>query len=378
MRHLNFTKWAPPKHCGDDWKKCVIDITKPFDPVDYIFEISGVPRLLQRGNITLLKGDAGCGKSAAGLLFMASMLSRDFGHLRATKDDFKMLWIDTEQAPATLGAKAQAVATMSDMSLSEVQKRVTVASVLSFSAAERLEYTCSMIEKMRPDFVLIDGVKDLCDNFNEVEPSEKTVNKILQVTVENNATTVAVIHTNKSDGNARGHIGAILEQKATEVYYLTKSGNTCCMEATKDRNGNNNHIAFDFHSNYTLSLIPPEYEPTPAELSRKLMQQVFGDDVIEDTEFKLSGPDMIKKICEIENVERSTANKRIKNAVALHVLEKTKMPGVKCYFYKLLALPANADFAGICDDDTPNDTPNDTPTKTAPEGLRQEEPKNRI
>ena len=64
MRHLNFTKWAPPKHCGDDWKKCIIDITKPFDPVDYIFKISGVPRLLQRGNITVLKGEAGCGKSA--------------------------------------------------------------------------------------------------------------------------------------------------------------------------------------------------------------------------------------------------------------------------------------------------------------------------
>ncbi len=373
MRHLNFTKWAPPKHCGDDWKKCIIDITKPFDPVDYIFKISGVPRLLQRGNITVLKGEAGCGKSAFGLSFMASMLSRKSGYLRATRNDFKILWIDTEQSPATLGAKAQAVATMSGLSLSEVQKRVTVASVLPFAANQRLEYACDMAAEFRPDFIFVDGVKDLCTDFNDVAASEIVAGSLMKMASETGAAVVTVIHTNKSDEHARGHLGAILEQKAAEVYMITKNptrDGDARMIADKDRNGNNNCVCLEFHENYTVSLFSPTEEADKASNERypmllDAMAVVYNSkkvDVMLSRELK-------EAMAEISNCSARCAEPLIKEAVQMHILER--LGRGRSTSYKRVKFTAEEDFADICDDDTPNDTP----TKTAPEGLRQEEPK---
>lgn len=79
------------------------------------------------------------------------------------------------------------------------------------------------IVAFKPDFVLIDGIRDLGNDFNNVEESTKIINEILALSSEYRCAIMNVIHQNKGkDDTPRGHLGTELMNKCSDGYYVAR------------------------------------------------------------------------------------------------------------------------------------------------------------
>lgn len=74
-------------------------------------------------------------------------------------------------------------------------------------------------------YVVIDGIVDLLYDFNNQEESAKLIQWIMSITAMYKVHITLIIHQNKADGNARGHLGTMLTQKAETVLEIEKDAN---------------------------------------------------------------------------------------------------------------------------------------------------------
>jgi hypothetical protein len=68
-------------------------------------------------------------------------------------------------------------------------------------------------EKIKIDLICIDGVVDICENFNENVAASKTSQDIMTWSDRTQASIYGVLHTNKTGGEVRGHLGTELSNK---------------------------------------------------------------------------------------------------------------------------------------------------------------------
>ena len=70
--------------------------------------------------------------------------------------------------------------------------------------------------------VVIDGIRDLMHDINSSTEATKLVGDLMQWTGEQNIHIQTVLHLNKGDDNARGHIGTELNNKAESVLLIAR------------------------------------------------------------------------------------------------------------------------------------------------------------
>ena len=86
---------------------------------------------------------------------------------------------------------------------------------------ELIEYAIYNTENL--GIVFIDGIKDLITSINDEEQATMIVSKLMKWSEERNILITTVLHQNKGDNNARGHIGTELNNKAETVLSISKS-----------------------------------------------------------------------------------------------------------------------------------------------------------
>ena len=131
-------------------------------------------------------------------------------------------------------------------------ENVDVYSLRKFNYKERGE----MIEKIIYDtpklgFVAIDGIRDLVTSINDEEQATIISTKLLKWTEELNIHIVTVLHQNKGDNNARGHLGTEMINKAETVLSVTPSKqheNVAVVESVQSRNIECKSFAFEIDS----------------------------------------------------------------------------------------------------------------------------------
>jgi archaellum biogenesis ATPase FlaH len=64
-----------------------------------------------------------------------------------------------------------------------------------------------------PAFIVIDGIVDLCRDFNNEKDSAETMQRLLEWTDETGALLITVLHLTKGNGFMRGHLGTALQNK---------------------------------------------------------------------------------------------------------------------------------------------------------------------
>jgi hypothetical protein len=74
--------------------------------------------------------------------------------------------------------------------------------------------------------IVIDGVRDLLTNINDPEQATEITTWIEQLTIKHGLHVINVLHLNKSDNNARGHLGTELLNKAEITIELEKDFTT--------------------------------------------------------------------------------------------------------------------------------------------------------
>lgn len=156
----------------------------------------------------------------------------------------KILYVDTEQSPYHCQKVMRRIVRMARMPLDEEPENLEFLSLRRHTPEIRI----AIVEKAIYDteglgLVIIDGIRDMVYDINSPSESTKIISKLMQWTDEQQIHIHTILHQNKADENARGHIGTELNNKAETVLEVAKDkldSNVSTVQAVHIR-------AMDFH-----------------------------------------------------------------------------------------------------------------------------------
>lgn len=147
------------------------------------------------------------------------ILNRFKSYLPPDKND--VIYFDTEQSKYYVQKAVKRICTQVNQ---PEPTNLHAFHLRSLAPSERLHFIENEIySNDKIGFVVIDGIKDLVTSINDESEATMIASKLLKWTEERNIYVLTVLHQNKSDTNARGHIGTELINKAQTVLSVTKS-----------------------------------------------------------------------------------------------------------------------------------------------------------
>jgi hypothetical protein len=224
---------------------------------------NGYSTLGTLGNFSLIIGKAKSRKSFYINIAILTAISEDL-ILNLFKNDLpqeqnEVLYFDTEQGKYHVQLALKRICKQANI---EEPTNLHVYHLRSKTPAERLELIeYAIYNNDKIGIVFIDGIKDLVTSINDEAEATMIASKLLKWTEERNIHIVTVLHQNKSDNNARGHIGTELINKAETVLSITKSesdSNISIVEPQQCRNIEPEIFAFEIIDG--LPVIVENYE----------------------------------------------------------------------------------------------------------------------
>jgi hypothetical protein len=179
--------------------------------------------LFTLGNISTTIGKAKSRKTGFVKLLIRAMLESGLNHIFYNCDNSNrpFVLIDTEQSKYDVWRVAKDICSMAQ--LSKHPERFYVYRLRPFSPSIRIAMIETILYELNPVFVVIDGVRDLVTDINNPEQATETTGKLMQYSDELNCHIHTIIHMNKGDLSARGHIGTEIINKSETVISATKS-----------------------------------------------------------------------------------------------------------------------------------------------------------
>lgn len=100
---------------------------------------------------------------------------------------------------------------------------LTIFALRPFNTEERINIIEKVLYSDKWSFAIIDGVRDLVTDINNPDQATRISNLLLKWSAERNIHIMCIIHQNKADKNARGHIGSEVVNKSETVISISKS-----------------------------------------------------------------------------------------------------------------------------------------------------------
>ena len=131
---------------------------------------------------------------------------------------------DTDNTDSTHSCQAQpvpkALSEISEISVCDLDSTLFAYNLRGLGFEKRREMTEAAVRTVKPDIVIIDGIKDLITDINDAVQATQIMEHLMALAQRYNCCIVNVLHQNKSeaDRNMRGSIGTELTNKAFEVY----------------------------------------------------------------------------------------------------------------------------------------------------------------
>ena len=218
-------------------EKCFIDRDTQLIEQKHLLEINGV-KCFPRGDLIALSGKEKCGKTTACRILATALLKGEYDGMRALEENLRILWIDTEQARISTRTVSRGIDMMCDFRPTADQIRFLNLREWGDKPSMRIVLQV-MFDSFRPDFVILDGIRDFIDDFNDVRESADIVLEVMRLSSGVSAeeakekklherlpcSIACILHQNKpkDDNNMRGHLGTELANKAGEVWESTRS-----------------------------------------------------------------------------------------------------------------------------------------------------------
>lgn len=226
----------------------ILDLSLPTNEPKFMFSIGGVPTIPQ-GELVGIKGRAKMGKSQFEYYLIAIMLASASGSVKPLQDRYKILLFDTEQSQASLKKCCQRALNFAGLPPDKNNDCFLPFFMRPLSIEERRKVIADAVEAEKPDIVFIDGVRDLLQDFNNLDQSNDLIQWLLSLTAEYGCTIVSVLHQNKAkdDGNMRGHLGTELLNKLTDCFEVSKKDGKFIVSCTDSRNVPCGDLAFSIN-----------------------------------------------------------------------------------------------------------------------------------
>ncbi len=180
------------------------------------------------GNISLLIGKAKQGKTFAVSMALAAAINQN-GIFQDTliaslpADQKQVLFFDTEQGDYHVLRVVKRICALLDVPEPANLKVYALRRYPPDKRRSMVEYAIYNTENV--GLVVIDGIRDLVTSINDEEQATSIASDLLRWTAEKNIHIQTVLHMNKGDQNARGHIGTELQNKAETVISIGKDPN---------------------------------------------------------------------------------------------------------------------------------------------------------
>ncbi|MFO8065953.1 MAG: BT4734/BF3469 family protein [Bacteroidales bacterium] len=188
-------------------KNAKIDLTEEIpEPPTILFE--GDQIFATKGNISTIIGKAKSKKSFLVTLKAAEYLQNNSG---------KLLFFDTEQSKyhvQKVGLRLQKMGNVSNLQLFALRP---------LNTDKRIEVIEHAIYNTKDaELVIIDGIRDLINDINDPQDATKISDLLLRWTNDTDVHIINILHQNKGDTNARGHVGTELVNKSETVASVKK------------------------------------------------------------------------------------------------------------------------------------------------------------
>jgi len=135
----------------------------------------------------------------------------------------KILYVDTEQSPYHCQKVMKRIVRMAGLPLNEEPKNLEFLTLRRHTPEIRIAIVEEAIYHTENlGLVIIDGIRDMVYDINSPSESTKIISKLMQWTDERQIHIHTILHQNKADENARGHIGTELNNKAETVLEVAK------------------------------------------------------------------------------------------------------------------------------------------------------------
>ena len=202
----------------------------------HLLQIGGIG-CFPRGDLVAISGKEKCGKTTDCRIMISALLKGEYMGVKALERNVRVLWIDTEQANLSSRAVCRGIELMTGFELPD--DRVFYFAFREYPDQDELTLLmCALFDRFAPDIAIIDGIRDLIPDFNDVVESSKIVHLCMDLASGVNAEKAredglnvrppccvcCILHQNKpkDDNNMRGHLGTELSNKAGEVWEATQ------------------------------------------------------------------------------------------------------------------------------------------------------------
>jgi hypothetical protein len=233
------------------FERSFFDDTVAYQEPPFLFEFKGVG-FSPLGGIQALSGQKKNGKSIFASILMAMALSSDsstsrfatrFPGLRLRQSTInllghepRVLYVDTEQEKENTDKVIERAKWLAEMESHVHNERLTIQWLRAIPEDEdpaeyRMQAILYAIERTRPDLVLIDGIRDLVHDFNDIAESSKLINELMALSTKHNMCIWCTLHMNPrpsnddEEGKMRGHLGTELGNKASDIFTMRKKKN---------------------------------------------------------------------------------------------------------------------------------------------------------
>ena len=213
---------------SEDWFKedtsgLYLDFTKPYKPPRWTLSHDGIP-FAKMGDLHVIQGKAGHGKTALMTQFMACLLSGSFGHLRCElKQPVKVLYIDTEMSEDDTIATKNRVCTCAGIPFNQPCDRFKIVRLRDTKdAKERWRQVLKVIWECKPDVCFLDGALDVVEDYNKQEECAPLIRMCMMLVTHYDMSMWCVLHENPQTDKMVGTLGSIMQRKVTEAFSVRK------------------------------------------------------------------------------------------------------------------------------------------------------------
>ena len=208
------------------WQKSLIHVTDEFSLPPIVLQ-AGEAIIDTLGNFSVSTGKAKAKKTFnVSAIVAAALVNGQVLEYQASFPESKrtILYFDTEQSPYHCQLVMQRILKLAKLPIDKEPQNLKFSHLRAIADPnERREIIrYAIYNTPNVGLVVIDGIRDLMLDINNSTEATKLVGDLMQWTSEQNIHIQTVLHLNKGDDNARGHIGTELNNKAETVLQITK------------------------------------------------------------------------------------------------------------------------------------------------------------
>lgn len=273
------------------------------------------------GNISVIGGKQKSRKSFFICMLSAAYLKGEYGMITANVSGKRpILLFDTEMGKAHVHKALQRICRMCEQD--EQDDRLKVFFLRECTAVDTIEILKAQIAQHNPGLVIIDGIVDMCNNFNDISESSSLVQLLMSLSSLYNCHITTILHENKgsADSNLRGHLGSILAQKSETVFQLQKDGDTTKVLPAATRNIPFEDFFFKINEDGLPVILGVIQTPSKQTLTERIVEtmRLTLDDKA------LSYGDLQREYMEVAGVKERTAQNHISTCRKMNIIFKSE------------------------------------------------------